>query len=75
MVESTKLELLADGAVDVRGAEALSAVSRSGLYALMAAGRLPWTQVGKKRLIPRRALVELLAKNVKGFAGESETGK
>jgi hypothetical protein len=38
MGESQRLQLVEGGAVDVRGAESLTGVSRSGLYQLLAQG-------------------------------------
>ena len=50
-------------------------VSRSVLYELMQSGRLPYSQVGRKRVIARRALAELLAKSVVGFTPEAAAAK
>ena len=57
-----KLELVADGAVTIREAEALTSLKRSKLYTLMNSGELPYMCFGSRaRRIPRRALVELMA--------------
>ncbi len=56
-----RAELFADGAVTVAEAVRFSGIGRTQLYDLMTAGRLPFTKVGSRRLIPRRGLVDLLA--------------
>jgi excisionase family DNA binding protein len=53
--------LCADGALTIPEAEALVRLSRASLYRLMDAGSLPYVQHGRRRLIPRRAAVRLLA--------------
>jgi flagellar basal body rod protein FlgG len=50
-----------DGYFTVREAVAHSRISRSGLFHLMKTGTLPYVQMRRKRLIPRRSLAELLA--------------
>ena len=47
-------------AVSVSVAAHLTGLSRSTIYAEMAAGRLPWAKVGKRRLIPMRCLHDWL---------------
>jgi hypothetical protein len=39
----------------------------------MQSGRLPYAQVGRRRLIARRALAELLARTVVGFTPAGTT--
>jgi excisionase family DNA binding protein len=62
--QQTLTELMADGALTVAKACEFTSLSRPELYKLMAAGKLPFTKHGKRRLIPRRALVQLLAGDV-----------
>ena len=62
------LHLFDDGALGIGEAEELSHLSRSTLYELMEAGRLPYTKIGRRRLIPRRALLRLLAEGLRGGA-------
>jgi excisionase family DNA binding protein len=50
-----------EGALTIGGAIEFTGIGRSTLYALMGRGELPYTKVGTRRLIPRRALVALLA--------------
>jgi excisionase family DNA binding protein len=59
--------MMAEGTTDVKGAVAFTGLSRPELYRLMAAGKLAFVKYGKRRLIPRRALVELLAGLVPGL--------
>jgi excisionase family DNA binding protein len=47
-------------AISVPAAAKLAGVSRSTLYTEMAAGRLAFAKVGKRRLIPMEALLEWL---------------
>ncbi len=54
-----------DGAMPVSAAVAFAGVSRSELYRLMERGELPYSMPGKRRLISRRALVELVAANAR----------
>ena len=60
---TTKDDHYADGSVTVAEAARFTGLGRTTLYALMAAGELPYTKVGARRLIGRRALVEMLARN------------
>ncbi len=55
------LEVLADGAVTVTEAVRFSGLSRATLYATMSEGGLAYIKRGRRRLIPRRALVAWLA--------------
>lgn len=55
------LELLADGALGVAEAARFAGVGRSTIYAALAAGELRSLRRGRRRLIPRRALVAWLA--------------
>jgi excisionase family DNA binding protein len=57
-------ELVADGAMGVKAAQAFTGLSRAELYKLMAAGTLPYLKHGTRRLVPKKALVDLLAKDM-----------
>ena len=59
-------ELLADGALGVNDAVEFSGLSRSELYEAMRNGALKFCKRGKRRLIPKRALVRLLADGLQG---------
>ena len=54
--------LFVDGALRVRDAVAFSGLSRTALYELIQSGELASVRIGKRRLIPKRALVQLLAR-------------
>jgi excisionase family DNA binding protein len=58
--------LLADGLVDVKEAAEFLSVSRTTIYALMETGQLRYVKIGKARRIPRRAMIELAAANLRG---------
>jgi excisionase family DNA binding protein len=53
-------ELLAQGAMSVRDASSFTGIPRSNLYELMQQRKLPSLKVGRRRLIPKAALIELL---------------
>lgn len=57
-------ELLEDGALPINDAVEWSGVSRSKLYIAMTEGKLPYIKLGKRRLIPRRALRDYLARRL-----------
>ena len=59
-------ELLADGSMSVKCAAQFSGLSRAELYKLMGAGRLAFVKHGKRRLIPRKALVRCLGEGLQG---------
>ena len=59
-------ELVADGLLTVREAAEFLRLSRSALYRLMDRGALPFVKLGRNRRIPRRALVELAARGLRG---------
>jgi excisionase family DNA binding protein len=57
-------EILEDGAVSIEEARRFSGIGRTALYGLMQSGRLPFAKIGARRLVPRRALVQLLAEGL-----------
>jgi excisionase family DNA binding protein len=59
-------EMVVDGMQTVKEAAAFLGVSVATLYGLMARGDLPFVKLGRSRRIPRRALVDLAAKNLIG---------
>lgn len=59
-------DLFEKGAVTIEGATAEYGLGRSVLYELMTSGRLPYSQVNRRRLIPREALRRLLAEGLVG---------
>lgn len=59
-------DLFAEGSVTVAGLDEEFGIKRSTAYELMNAGRLPWTNVYGRRLIPRIAVRKLLASGLVG---------
>ena len=57
-------ELLDDGAMGVDAAKRFTGLGRTALYDLMNRRILPFTKVGSRRLIPKRALIQVLANNL-----------
>jgi excisionase family DNA binding protein len=51
--------MVADGLRTIPEAQEFTRLSRSALYMLMERGELAYTRIGRRRLIPHRALVEL----------------
>jgi excisionase family DNA binding protein len=68
--DQLKAEMLADGAMPVDEAERFAGVKRSFLYERMSNGELPFTKCGARRLIPKKALVEMLARGLVGAGAE-----
>lgn len=58
--------LVADGLVSIDDAMGFLQVSRSTLYALMDQGLLQYVKLGRARRIPKKALIELAASNLRG---------
>jgi excisionase family DNA binding protein len=56
--------LLADGTVGVTEAAKFTGLGRTYLYALMECGELRYVKAGKRRLIPRAALTQMLAERL-----------
>ena len=59
-------ELVQDGLMTIREAAAFLGLGRSTIYGLMERGELPYACIGARRLIPRRALVDLAASHLRG---------
>ncbi len=66
MENDDRVELVQDGLMTIAEAMAFSRLSRTTLYGLMETGRLSYTKLGRARRIPKRALVELAASNLRG---------
>ncbi|WP_352429724.1 helix-turn-helix domain-containing protein [Thermoflexus sp.] len=62
-------ELAAEGLVTVREAQRFLGIGHNKLYELMAAGEIPYVHIGAARRIPRAALVEYVARNLRGGRG------
>jgi excisionase family DNA binding protein len=66
-----------DGAVDIPAACEFTSLPRTTLYALMSSGQLQFIRIGRRRLIPRKALQALLERNLvpAGEGGEGVSAK
>ena len=62
--ERSRRDLLADGVMSIAEAVAFAGLSRTTLYGAMDAGALAYVKRGRRRLIPRRALVAWLAEGL-----------
>ena len=71
MPDTDTHDLLRDGAMSVADAVTFTALSRAELYRRMLVGQLPFVAQGRRRLIPRRALVAMLAAGLRGGAARS----
>ena len=66
-MSSKSTALVVEGGLrTIEEAREFTRLSRSVLYELMDAGKLPYTKIGRRRLIPRQALVELAAAGLVG---------
>jgi excisionase family DNA binding protein len=68
LARTTAEDLVADGLSTVPEGQSFTRLSRAKLYDLMAHGKLPFVLIGRRRLIPRRALVELAARQLRGVS-------
>ena len=72
--ESDSAALVEDGLVTVPEAAGFLRLSRSKVYALMEQGELAFVKLGRSRRIPRRALVALAARGLRGGVRVTESG-
>ena len=68
-------KLLEDGLLTVAEAATFLRLSRSTLYGLMERGDLPFVCIGRTRRIPRRAVLYLAARCLKGGWQTDSSGK
>ena len=67
-VPSATIGLVADGLLTVQEAAGFLRVSRSTIYLLMDRGELAFVKLGRSRRIPRLAVIELAARELRdGF--------
>jgi excisionase family DNA binding protein len=59
-------DLFAEGAMGVPEAAKFLGMSRTGVYDLMTSGRLVFSKLGRRRVVPRVALIELLRQGAVG---------
>lgn len=62
--ENPNMALTAEGFLTVTEAVQFSRIGRSELYELMKAGHLTFAHHGRRRVIPKRALRELMASRI-----------
>jgi excisionase family DNA binding protein len=65
-------DLCADGAFTVKEAVHFSGLARTAIYQRIEDGSLPSLRLGRRRLIPKRALVRMLAEGLANAIGEKE---
>ena len=61
---SADRDLIADGLLTVQEALDFTKLGRTDLYARMNRGELRSVKIGRRRLIPRRTLIDLLSCNL-----------
>ena len=66
MASNEQHALVADGLMTVREAAEFLRLSPSTLYTLMDHGELAFVKFGRSRRIPRRGVVELAARGLRG---------
>ena len=66
MLTDNDAALVEDGLLKVSEAATFLRLSRSTLYTLMDQGELPFVKLGRSRRIPKRALIELAARELRG---------
>ena len=64
--------LVADGLMRIPDVARFLGLSRAAVYQLMDRGELPWARFGRARRVPRRAVVELAARCLRGGSHVSE---
>jgi excisionase family DNA binding protein len=62
--DSERAAVVEGGLLTVAEAQEFSRLSRSDLYARMERGELSYVKLGRRRLIPRRALLEMVKKGL-----------
>ena len=62
-------ELVADGLLTIKECAAFLRISRSKVYQLMDAGVLCYAKIGRSRRIPRRAVLDVAARAIRGGWG------
>jgi excisionase family DNA binding protein len=65
----SETDVVADGVMSVADAMKFTGLGKTEVYKRIADGSLPFVRPGKRRLMPRKALVELLRS---GLVGEGK---
>lgn len=66
MDNKISVDLVGAGLLNVEQACEWTGLSRAKLYQLMEKGELPFVKIGRARRIPKRALIEFAAANLRG---------
>ncbi len=66
MTDRDAAAVVSDGLLRVGEAAAFLSLSRATLYTLMDRGELPFVKLGRSRRIPRRAVIQLAARALRG---------
>ena len=66
MTGSEQQALVADGLMTIKEAAEFLRLSRSSVYALMDHGELAFVKLGRSRRIPKRGVIELAARGLRG---------
>ena len=61
---SADQDLIADGLLSIQEAADFTCVSRTDIYARMNHGELRSVKIGRRRLIPKRALIDMISRNL-----------
>lgn len=69
MAPTPPAEMVEDGLATLAEAQEFTRLSRSDLYARMTRGELLYVKLGRRRLIPRRALLDFAASHLVVPAG------
>lgn len=64
MAALSQEELVSDGLCTVKEAVEFWGVKKSLVYSLMERGEIPYVRIGRRRLIPRRFLIQFAAENL-----------
>jgi excisionase family DNA binding protein len=68
MTDNARAALVEEGLLKVTEAAEFLRLSRATLYSLMDRGELAFVKLGRSRRIPKRALIELAARELRGGA-------
>jgi excisionase family DNA binding protein len=66
MTDNVAAALVEDGLVTVSEAAGFLRLSRSTLYTMMDSGEIAYVKIHRARRIPKRALIELAARELRG---------
>ena len=67
--EISAFDLVCEGLLTVAEAASFLGLSRASIYNLNSSGELPFVKIGGARRIPKRAVIELAARSLRGGLG------